>query len=78
MRGKGINFLFSPLTQPFQIIFTAKQWQQHQCPVLHPLLLPVQRESPEPGMEFYEGRLFSICQSGEHVLVGVFLQQGCS
>lgn len=33
----------------------AEQWQQHQPVVFHPLVLPVQCQSPEPGVEFYQG-----------------------
>lgn len=33
----------------------AEQWQQHQPVVFHPILLPVQCQSPEPGVEFYQG-----------------------
>lgn len=57
--------------------FAAEQWQQHQPVVFHPLLLPVQCQSPEPGVEFHQGWLLSLCQPGKHFLVRVFLQQSC-
>lgn len=56
----------------------AEQWQQHQPVVFHPLLLPVQCQSPEPGVEFYQGWLLSLCQPGKHFLVRILLQQSCT